>query len=435
MSVDIVVGMQWGDEGKGKIIDCLAGRYGYVVRFQGGNNAGHTVTVNDETFVLHLLPSGIVQGQPLCIIGDGVVVDPAVLLEEIELLQARGIEPGRVRVSSKAHVIMPWHRQLDRLEEERKGKAGIGTTMRGIGPCYADKVNRIGIRIADLIDPDRLSERVHRALEWYNRLLTQLYGQPELSVQTVERQYREYAERLRPLVCDTTAMILDALDAGTAILLEGAQGVLLDIDHGTYPFVTSSSTVTGGACTGSGVAPNRIDRIFGVVKAYTTRVGGGPFATELFGREGEWLQSAGHEYGSTTGRPRRCGWFDVPMVRYAQRISGVTGLVLTKLDVLTGLERLKLCTGYTDGDNAHTADPPGADWRLTMPAALTGTEVKPVYEEFEGWSEDISAVTLFDELPRPCHRYVRAIEELVGCPIDLISVGPERSQNIMLREL
>jgi adenylosuccinate synthase len=421
-----LLGAQWGDEGKGKATDLLGDRVDYVVKFNGGNNAGHTVVVGEEKYALHLLPSGILTPGVVPVIGNGVVVDLGVLFEEIDAISARGVDCDRLVVSANAHVITPYHVQIDRVGERFLGKARIGTTGRGIGPAYADKMSRLGVRIQDLFDEKILRQKVEGALETKNQLLVKGYNRKAIAVDDVVDELLSHVDRLRPLVADTTLLLAEALDAGKVVLLEAGQATMLDVDHGTYPFVTSSSPTAGGACTGSGIPPTRIDRVVAVVKAYTTRVGEGPMPTELTGADGDRLRSAGAEYGVTTGRPRRCGWYDCVVARYAARVNGVTDFVLTKLDVLTGLERIPVCTGYEVGGR-HLEEMP-----------MTQTEfhhASAVYELLPGWDDDISAARSLDDLPKAARAYVEAVESLSGAPISVVGVGPRRDQTIAIREL
>lgn len=426
MSNVIVVGTQWGDEGKGKIVDLYAENADVIARFQGGNNAGHTLVVEGEQTILHLIPSGILHDRKICIIGNGVVVDPQVLLSEIDGLKKRNLFPEKTKLylSEYAHIIMPYHRTLDCAREAAKGSGKIGTTGRGIGPAYEDKINRTGIRACDLIDAEVLCEKLRNNLAEKNFLLVNLYKQDPIDVQAVYEEYREYAERLRPYI-KNTSVILDAeIKAGKKILFEGAQGSHLDIDHGTYPFVTSSNTVSANACSGTGVGPNRIHEIVGIVKAYTTRVGGGPFVTELKDEIGERIQTAGHEYGATTGRKRRCGWLDMVLVRQSVRVSGISGLAVTKLDVLTGIEKLKICTGYKAGGETFTD---------AVPSNLRVLEkCEPIYVELDGWTEDITRAEKMSDLPANARKYLDKIAELAGVPLYLVSVGAGRDETIVL---
>jgi adenylosuccinate synthase len=426
MPAIVLVGAQWGDEGKGKATDVLGSRVEAVVKFNGGNNAGHTVVVGDEKYALHLLPSGILTPGVTPVIGNGVVVDPSVLFEEIEGLTARGVDCSKLLVSASAHLIAPYHRTVDRVTERFLGVRRIGTTGRGIGPAYADKVNRIGLRVQDLFDEKILAQKVEGALETRNQLLVKVFNRRAITVDEVVDEMLSYADRLRPMVRDTGLELTRMLDAGQTVLYEGGQATMLDIDHGTYPFVTSSNATAGGACTGSGTPPNRIDRIVGVAKAYITRVGEGPFPTELLDDVGEGLRRAGGEFGTTTGRPRRTGWYDALIARYASRVNGLTDLVLTKLDVLTGYERIPVCTAYDVDGVKHTEIP------------LTQTDfhhAKPVYEEFEGWTEDISGAREFSDLPKAAQDYVLALEELSGVRISAVGVGPDRDQIIVRTDL
>jgi len=422
----VIVGAQWGDEGKGRATDLLGSRVDYVVKFNGGNNAGHTVVVGQEKYALHLLPSGILTPGVVPVIANGVVVDLEVLFEELDGLAARGVDVSRLRVSANAHVITQYHRTIDKVTERFLGKRQIGTTGRGIGPTYADKINRVGIRVQDLFDEGILRQKVEGALVQKNHLLVKVYNRRAIGVDEVVEELLSYAERLRPMVGDTVLEVNDALDAGRTVLFEAGQATMLDVDHGTYPFVTSSSATAGGACTGSGVAPNRIDRIIAVVKAYATRVGAGPFPTELFDASGDYLREQGGEYGTTTGRPRRCGWYDALVARYAARVNGVTDFVLTKLDVLSGLERIPVCVGY---------DVEGTRFDELPYSQSDVHHAVPVYEEFPGWNEDISGARSFEELPANARAYIRALEELSGARISAVGVGPEREQVVVLHDL
>ncbi|MEY9859909.1 adenylosuccinate synthase [Catenulispora sp. GAS73] len=420
----VLVGAQWGDEGKGKATDLLGGSVDYVVRYQGGNNAGHTVVIGDQKYALHLLPSGILSPGCVPVIGNGVVIDPAVLFAELDGLDQRGVDTSHLLISANAHLITPYHRTMDKVSERFLGKNKIGTTGRGIGPTYADKINRIGVRVQDLFDPSILLQKVEGALRDRNQMLVKVYNRRALSAEAVVEEYLGYAERLRPMVADTSLVVNKALDEGKVVLLEGGQGTLLDVDHGTYPFVTSSNPTTGGACTGAGIGPTRITRSIGILKAYATRVGAGPFPTELFDENGEALRSIGHEYGVTTGRDRRCGWFDAPVARYASRVNGLTDFFLTKLDVLTGFERIPVCVAYDVDGVRHDEIP------------MTQTDfhhATPIYEEFPGWTEDISGCKSFEDLPENAKSYVKALEEMSGAPISAIGVGPERNATIQLR--
>jgi len=426
MPAIVIVGAQWGDEGKGKATDLIGDSVDYVVRYQGGNNAGHTVVIGEESYALHLLPAGVLSRSATPVIGNGVVIDPAVLLAEIDGLEARGISCDRLLISASAHLIMPYHRALDKVSERHLGSARIGTTGRGIGPTYGDKVARIGIRVQDLFDPGILSQKLELALREKNQVLTKVYNRRGTEPAGIAQEYLRYAERLGRYVADTGLVINTALDAGQVVLLEGAQATMLDVDHGTYPFVTSSSPTAGGACAGSGVGPTRITKVIGIVKAYTTRVGAGPFPTELADVQGEWLRKAGAEYGVTTGRPRRTGWFDAVIARYATRVNGITDYFLTKLDVLSGLEQVPVCVAYDVNGVRHGEIP------------MTQTEFHhavPVYEYLDGWLEDISAAKALEDLPRSAQAYVRALEEMIGAPFCGIGVGPRRDQTLQLRPL
>ncbi|ROP27266.1 adenylosuccinate synthase [Pseudokineococcus lusitanus] len=426
MPAIVLVGAQWGDEGKGKATDQLGDRLDYVVKFNGGNNAGHTVVVGQEKYALHLLPSGILTPGVTPVIGNGVVVDLSVLFEEIDGLQARGVDTSRLVVSSAAHLIPPYNRVLDRVTERFLGSRKIGTTGRGIGPTYADKMSRVGLRVQDLFDASILRQKVEAALELKNHLLVKVYNRRAVEVDEVLDELLSSAERLRPMVADTGLLLHEALDRGETVLLEAGQATMLDVDHGTYPFVTSSSATAGGACTGSGIPPTRVSRVVAVVKAYTTRVGEGPFPTELLGPEGDALREAGAEFGTTTGRPRRCGWYDAPVARYAARVNGVTDFVLTKLDVLGGLERIPVCTGYeVDGRRLDE-----------LPATQTDLHhARPVLTELEGWQEDISGARTWEDLPPAAQRYVEALEEMSGARISVVGVGPGREESVVRHDL
>ena len=424
MSNIVIVGTQWGDEGKGKIVDLLAEYADVVVRFQGGNNAGHTMVVEGEQFISHLVPSGILQ-KKTCLIGNGVVVDPSVLVEELDKLKNKGIDtgPNLLKISEKAHVIMPYHKQIDLAREKMKGDQKIGTTGRGIGPCYEDKASRRGIRFVELIDAEVFKETVHAVLEEKNFYLKHYLSAEPLDPEPIVQQYRGYAERLAPHVVNISIVMNQAVKAGKQILFEGAQGTHLDIDHGTYPFVTSSNTVSGNACCGAGIGPKEITGVIGIVKAYTTRVGRGPFPTELFDEIGDTIQKKGAEFGATTGRKRRCGWLDTVLLQNAVRLNGLTGLVITKLDVLDGLESLKICTGYEyNGETLYD-----------FPANLKILGAcKPVFETLPGWPEDISGLRKLEDLPKNARRYLDRIEELLETSIDIVSVGPGREETIIV---
>ncbi|MEK0305920.1 adenylosuccinate synthase [Bifidobacterium favimelis] len=427
----VIVGAQWGDEGKGKATDLIAEDMDYVARFNGGNNAGHTVVVGDQEYALHLLPSGIINPKVTPVIGNGVVVDPQALFGEIDALESRGVDCGRLRISQSAHIIAPYHRTLDKVTERFLGKHKIGTTGRGIGPAYADKINRVGIRVHDLFNPDHLRDKVEASLHQKNQMLVKLYNRRAIDVDATVDELAGYADRLRPYVADTALILNRALDEGKGVLFEGGQATMLDVDHGTYPFVTSSNCTAGGACTGTGVGPTKIDRVVGVAKAYITRVGEGPFPTELDDESGEWLRQQGHEFGVTTGRARRCGWFDSLVSRYAVRVNGLTDIVLTKLDVLTGLETIPICVGYevttADGSRARVNEMPldQGEFRSAV----------PVYEEVPGWSEPIDGARTFDEFPQAAKDYVHRLEDLSGCRISAIGSGPGRDQIVSVHSL
>ncbi len=427
MPATIIVGAQWGDEGKGKATDLLADTTDLVVRYQGGNNAGHTVIVGDEVFKLHLIPSGILYPHVTPVIADGVVVDPKVLLEELDGLVEQGVDGySRVKVSGNAHLIMPYHRELDMLIERRLGKAKLGTTKRGIGPAYADKASRVGLRFQDLFDEKIFRQKLEAALDLKNEMLSKLYNRLPMNAGEIADEYLGYAERLRPLLADTTDLIHTALEADRHIILEGAQGTLLDLDHGTYPFVTSSNPVAGGALTGAGVGPRHIDRVIGITKAYVTRVGAGPFPTELFDEVGERMTDVGGEYGTTTGRRRRVGWFDAVLARYANRVNGLTDIFLTKLDVLSEFETLKVATAYRyDGE----------EYQHFPPHQSIFHHAEPVFTEVPGWDEDLTAVEDYDDLPQAAKDYVDLLEEQSGTPITWVSVGPKRSQTLIRRDV
>ena len=426
MTAIALLGAQWGDEGKGKATDLLGEKVDYVVRYQGGNNAGHTVVIGDQKYALHLLPSGILSPGVIPVIGNGVVIDPSVLFEEIKGLNERGIDTSRLKISTNAHLITPYHRTIDKVSERFLGKSKIGTTGRGIGPAYADKINRIGIRIQDLFDPSILKQKVEGALRDKNQILIKVFNRKGLEIDDVVNEYLGYAELLKPFVTDTSLLLNKALDQGKNILLEGSQGTLLDVDHGTYPFVTSSNPTAGGACTGSGIGPTRISRVIGIVKAYTTRVGSGPFPTELFDEDGEKLRSIGGEVGVTTGRARRCGWYDALIARYAVRVNGLTDFFLTKLDVLTGWEKIPVCVAYEiDGKRVEELPASQSDFH----------HAKPIYEFLPGWNEDVSKAKSLDQLPANAKAYVKYLEEISGAPVSAVGVGPERDQTISVREL
>lgn len=424
MTSVVVVGTQWGDEGKGKITDYLSKNANIISRYQGGDNAGHTVQFNNQTFKLHLVPSGIFASDKLSVIGNGVVLNPKSLLEELDYLHKAGISTDNLRISERTQVIMPYHRLIDRLDEERKGDNKIGTTQKGIGPAYVDKYARIGIRMGDLIDPETFREQLKAHLDVKNELLTKFYGVEPLDYESMLKEYTAYGQQLKSYVTDTSLLLNDAYEEGKNLLFEGAQGILLDIDHGTYPFVTSSNPVAGGAAIGAGIGPTRLDTVIGVCKAYTSRVGDGPFPTELFDEIGNRIREIGHEYGTTTGRPRRIGWFDGVVVAHARRVSGVTKLALNCLDVLTGLDEIKICVGYKLPDGTISRSYP-ANLRLL-------NQCTPVYESLPGWQEDITGCTHFNDLPENAKAYVHRICEVVGAPVATVSVGPDREQTLIL---
>lgn len=426
MSTVVVVGTQWGDEGKGKITDFLAEGADVVARYQGGNNAGHTILIGNKKYKLTMIPSGIFNQNKVCVIGNGMVINPSALIDEINYIHENGFSTDNLTISDRAHIIMPYHLVLDGLEEERKGDNKIGTTRKGIGPCYMDKAARNGIRIADLMDAAEFEERLRRVIVEKNQVIEQVYGGEPLDVETILKEYLGFAEILRPYVTDTSVVLNDAIDSGKRILFEGAQGVMLDIDQGTYPFVTSSNPSAGGVCIGSGVGPSKIQQVIGVAKAYTTRVGDGPFPTELNNETGDWIRERGHEYGTVTGRPRRVGWFDSVVVRHARRVSGITGLSLNSLDVLSGLDTVKICTGYKL--NGEIIEHYPASLKLI-------SQCEAVYEELPGWSEDITNVKTLDELPVNTRRYVERVSELTGIPISIFSVGRNREQTNQVRPI
>lgn len=422
----VVLGAQWGDEGKGKATDQLGQNTDYVVKFNGGNNAGHTVVVGDQKYALHLLPSGILTPGVTPVIGNGVVVDLQVLFQEIDDLTSRGIDCSRLKISANAHVIPSYNRTMDRVTERFLGKRQIGTTGRGIGPTYADKMSRVGIRIQDLFDASILRQKVEGALAQKNALLVKIYNRAAVDAEAVTRELLSYAERVRPMVVDSSLLLNEALDRGQTVVFEAGQATMLDVDHGTYPFVTSSSCTAGGAATGSGVGPTKLDRIVGVAKAYITRVGEGPFPTELFDDDGAKLREVGHEYGVTTGRPRRCGWYDAVVARYASRVNGLTDLVVTKLDVLTGWEKIPVCVAY---------DVDGVRYDEMPPDQSSFHHAKPVYEYVDGWSEDIAGCRTFEELPVNAQRYIEYLERVSGCRVSSIGVGPDREATIIRHPL
>ncbi|MBA3264912.1 MAG: adenylosuccinate synthase [Nocardioidaceae bacterium] len=426
MPAIVIVGAQWGDEGKGKATDVLGSRVAYVVKFNGGNNAGHTVVIGDEKYALHLLPSGILTPGCTPVIGNGVVIDLGVLFEELDGLRRRGIDTSKLLVSANAHLITDYNRTVDKVTERFLGSRRIGTTGRGIGPTYADKINRVGIRVQDVFDEKILRQKLEGALDLKNQILAKVYNRRAVSVDEVLEELLSQRERLHPLVADTGLVLHQALERGETVLLEAGQATLLDVDHGTYPFVTSSSATAGGACTGSGIPPTRIERVIAIVKAYTTRVGEGPFPTELIGEHGEFLRKVGDEYGTTTGRPRRCGWFDTVIARYAARVNGVTDFVLTKLDVLTGLEKVPVCVAYDVNGVRHDE----------MPVNQTDFHhATPIYEELQGWWEDISGARTLDDLPANARAYVEAVEEMSGARISAVGVGPGRHETVVIHDL
>ncbi|MDN5723800.1 MAG: adenylosuccinate synthase [Corynebacterium sp.] len=426
MPAIVLIGAQWGDEGKGKATDILGGRVEYVVKPNGGNNAGHTVVVGGEKYELKLLPAGILSPTAVPVIGNGVVVNLEALFEEIEGLEARGADTSRLRISADAHLVAPYHQQLDKVTERFLGKKAIGTTGRGIGPTYADKVSRVGIRVQDVFDESILRQKIEGALHLKNQILVKIYNRRAVDTEEMVEYFLSYAERLRPMVCDTTLLLGKALERGESVLMEGGQATMLDVDHGTYPFVTSSNPTAGGACVGSGIGPTQITHSLGIVKAYTTRVGAGPFPTELFDKWGEYLQVTGGEVGVNTGRSRRCGWYDAVIARYAARVNGFTDYFLTKLDVLTGIGEIPICVAY-DVDGVRHDEMP-----------MTQTEfhhATPIYETMPGWDEDITGAREFSDLPPEAQAYVLRLEELAGCHMSYIGVGPGRDQNVVRRDI
>jgi len=426
MPAVVLLGAQWGDEGKGKATDLLGDQVDYVVRYQGGNNAGHTVVIGDQKYALHLLPSGILSPNVIPVIGNGVVIDPAVLLEEIKGLNERGINTSKLKISTNAHLITPYHRTIDKVSERFLGKSRIGTTGRGIGPAYADKINRIGIRAQDLFDQSILKLKIEAALHDKNQILVKVFNRKGITVKEVIDEYLGYAEVLKPYVTDTSLLLDQALQQGKVVLLEGSQGTLLDVDHGTYPFVTSSNPTAGGASTGSGIGPTKITRVIGILKAYATRVGSGPFPTELFNEDGEALRKIGGEVGVTTGRNRRCGWFDAPIARYAVRVNGLTDFFLTKLDVLTGWEKIPVCVAYEiDGKRVEELPASQSDFH----------HAKPIYEYLPGWKENISKARSVADLPKNAQEYVKFLEKISGASMSAIGVGPGRDETIVVRDL
>jgi len=426
MSSVVVVGSQWGDEGKGKITDFLSQNAEVVARYQGGNNAGHTIVFGGKKYKLHLIPSGIFFNDKICVIGNGMVIDPKALVTELQYLHEQGINTDNLRISNRAHVILPYHLKLDELDEERKGANKIGTTKKGIGPAYMDKAARVGIRIADLLDREEFERKLNQNLEEKNRILEKLYDAEGFKLEDILDEYYNYGQQFAKYVCDTSVVLNDALDEGRRVLFEGAQGVMLDIDQGTYPFVTSSNPVAGGVTIGSGVGPSKINHVVGVCKAYTSRVGDGPFPTELHDEIGHQIREVGREYGTTTGRPRRIGWFDSVVVRHARRVSGITDLALNSIDVLTGLETVKICVAYKYKGEVIEE----------FPASLKVlSECEPVYEEMPGWTEDITGVKKLDELPANARHYVERVAQLTGIPLSIFAVGPDRNQTNVLRSV
>lgn len=426
MPTVVVVGTQWGDEGKGKIVDFLTEKADVVARYQGGNNAGHTVVIKNEKYILHLIPSGILHKKKKCIIGNGVVINPAALIEEMDGLKKRGINIDRnLLISKNAHVIMPYHIAIEKENENKKGKKKIGTTGRGIGPSYTDKISRHGVRMMDLLNPAVFKEKLSANLSVANFLLENLYKTNPLNEEEIFRQYMKYAERLAPYITDTDIIVNKEIDAGKKVLFEGAQGTLLDIDHGTYPFVTSSNTIAGGACTGLGVGPTKINRVLGIVKAYTTRVGEGPFPTELKDELGELIRKKGGEFGATTGRPRRCGWLDILILKHAIRINGLTGIVITKLDILDGFDKLKICVGYKHNGKKYAEFPKEID---------VLNNCTPVYEEVDGWKESTLGIKEFRKLPANARKYIKTIENMLDLKVHIISTGQKRDEIIVLKE-
>ncbi|AQM59185.1 adenylosuccinate synthase [Clostridium baratii] len=428
MSAFIVIGAQWGDEGKGKMTDYLAEEADVVVRFQGGNNAGHTVVVGDKEYKLRLIPSGILYDDKTNVIGNGVVVDPKALFEEIEYLEGVGVKitPEKLIISDRAHLIMPYHKVLDKLKEKARGKNDIGTTGRGIGPCYTDKFERCGIRVCDLMHENVFKEKLEQNIEAKNAYITKVLGGEPLNYEEILKEYLELAKKLRPFVADTSVKVYDSILADKTVLFEGAQGMLLDIDYGTYPYVTSSNTTAGGVASGSGIGPRMITNAVGIAKAYTTRVGKGPFPTELDNEVGEWIREKGHEYGVNTGRSRRCGWLDLVILKTSVRVSGLTSLAVTKIDTLAGLDKIKVCVGYKF--NGEIID--------YFPASLEDLALcEPVYEEFDGWDDSVANARSYDELPENAKKYIERIEEFTGTRVSIVSVGPKRDQTMRVKEL
>lgn len=423
MSGTVVIGAQWGDEGKGKITDYLAETAQVVVRYQGGTNAGHTIETGGKQYKLHLIPSGVLYKNTLNIIGDGVVIEPEALFEEIDYLKSLGAAVDNLIISDRAHIVMPYHKVLDKMSEKGRGKSDIGTTGKGIGPCYTDKFERSGIRVCDLLDREEFIKLARRNIEYKNLIITRIYGGEALNGDSIIEKYLGYADKLRPYVKDTTEVLYEEMKKGSRVLFEGAQGTLLDIDYGTYPYVTSSHPISGGVCVGAGVGPKYIDRVYGVCKAYTTRVGKGPFPTELFDDMGNSIREKGREYGTTTGRPRRCGWLDLVIVKFATRLSSITDIAITKLDTLSGIEKVKVCTGYEL--NGEIID--------RFPASLNElSKCKPVFEEFEGWDDSVKNARKYEDLPYSARKYLKRIEEVTGSRVSIVSVGPERDQTIVI---
>ena len=426
MKTVAIVGSQWGDEGKGKVIDYLATQADVVVRGQGGNNAGHTLVVDGKKYALHLIPSGVLNPETINVIGNGIVFDPKGFLDELAKLNADNIDTKNIKISDRAHVIFPYHKELDALAEEARGDNKIGTTKKGIGPCYMDKTERSGIRICDLMDKEVFAKKLKAQIDAKNKIVKNIYGAEEFDFEAIYNEYVEYAEKIRPYVDDTSVIVYDAIKAGKKVLFEGAQGTLLDLDLGTYPFVTSSHPTSGGFSIGAGVGPNMIKDVVGIVKAYTTRVGEGPFVTELNDETGDKIRTQGREFGTTTGRARRCGWFDAVIVRYAARVNGLTSISLMLLDVLTGFDTVKICTSYKMGDKILKE----------FPASLEDlAKCEPIYEELEGWTEDLTSIEKFEDLPENAKKYVAKIEELVGVSVDMVSVGPNRAQTIVRKNI
>ena len=427
MKTVAVVGSQWGDEGKGKVIDFLATQADVVVRGQGGNNAGHTLVVDGKKFALRLIPSGILNSNTINVIGNGIVFDPKGFFEEIEMLESNGISTKNIKISDRAHIVFPYHKELDGLAEEARGDNKIGTTKKGIGPCYMDKTERSGIRVCDLMDKEIFAKKLKLQVDAKNKLVQGVYGKEAMfDFDEIYNEFIVYAEKMRPYVEDTTVIVYDAIKANKKVLFEGAQGTLLDLDLGTYPFVTSSHPTSGGFAVGAGVGPNMIKDVVGIVKAYTTRVGEGPFVTELFDETGDRIRTQGHEFGTVTGRARRCGWFDAVIVKYAARVNGLTSISFMLLDVLTGFDKIKICTAYKMGDKIVN----------NFPASLEDlAKCEPVYEELDGWHEDITKVEKFEDLPENAKKYIARIEELIGVNVDLVSVGPNRTQTIIRKNI